>query len=268
MLFQKWIFAVFLPVLIKSDDQCGRHADTDSMAEARAFLGPFGADNSTQLPEHRLIGGVETKPRTWPWTVQLLLHGHHRCGGALIDSQFVLTAAHCLSRNQIPQHYTVRVGGQQSHTGSKHRVVQFSSHFLYNVGAPTANDLSIAQIDPPVNISENARTICLPKWPVEEKSNLCGNRLGIICNNLPQFAGRLHYSSMICAGYNHGSIDSCQGDSGGPLMCANEGRWEVAGIVSWGYGCGRPRNPGIYSNVFAAKAWIEMEMFRMKLLTR
>ncbi|XP_064616915.1 tryptase-2-like [Liolophura sinensis] len=61
------------------------------------------------------------------------------------------------------------------------------------------------------------------------------------------------FSSNICAGSRH--KDSCGGDSGGPLVCRTEGRWVVAGLVSWGEGCGTS-HPGVYTNVPSYVAWI------------
>ena len=50
-----------------------------------------------------------------------------------------------------------------------------------------------------------------------------------------------------------GGADSCQGDSGGPLSCNGK----LAGIVSFGIGCGRPMYPGIYTKVEKYTSWIE-----------
>ena len=66
-------------------------------------------------------------------------------------------------------------------------------------------------------------------------------------------AGGSIKESMLCCGYNEGGKDSCQGDSGGPLYCNGV----QAGIVSWGVGCARPQQPGIYTEVSYFVDWIK-----------
>lgn len=52
--------------------------------------------------------------------------------------------------------------------------------------------------------------------------------------------------SMICTLYKYGGKDACQGDSGGPLVDSSKTQ---VGIVSWGIGCARSDNPGVYTRI-------------------
>lgn len=47
-----------------------------------------------------------------------------------------------------------------------------------------------------------------------------------------------------------------QGDGGGPLVCQDDGFYELAGLVSWGFGCGRLDVPGVYVKVSSFIGWI------------
>ena len=40
----------------------------------------------------RVVNGKEARPHSYPWLVNI----EQKCGGAIIDEYWVLTAAHCL----------------------------------------------------------------------------------------------------------------------------------------------------------------------------
>lgn len=71
-------------------------------------------------------------------------------------------------------------------------------------------------------------------------------------------------NNMFCAGHLNGSRDdACDGDSGGPLAIhssvaenAGDHRWVLAGIVSWGDGCGNVGKYGVYTRVSNFVTWI------------
>jgi trypsin len=87
---------------------------------------------------------------------------------------------------------------------------------LYSGGTATNN---LMQVDIPV-LSDND---CRGKY---EEANL---------------------TSSFCAGETGGNKDACQGDSGGPLVTQDSnGKWNVVGITSFGYGCS---DGGVYTRV-------------------
>ena len=67
--------------------------------------------------------------------------------------------------------------------------------------------------------------------------------------------GNIHHT-WLCAGFRMGGRDACQGDSGGPLVTVKNGRAQVIGLVSFGFGCALPLSPGIYTNVSNYVDWI------------
>ena len=83
---------------------------------------------------------------------------------------------------------------------------------------------------------------------------------GDSCSDEYDWLDHFVLDGMLCAGYEKGQIDSCKGDSGGPLVRKTEnmgGKFELIGIVSWGFGCAEPHLPGVYTDVFYYLNWIK-----------
>jgi hypothetical protein len=73
------------------------------------------------------------------------------------------------------------------------------------------------------------------------------------------YSDAINFETQICAGVPEGGIDTCQGDSGGPLLVRSRNRseWQLSGITSYGNGCARPGNPGVYARVSALSDWAD-----------
>jgi len=71
---------------------------------------------------------------------------------------------------------------------------------------------------------------------------------------------------MICAGSFHSSRDAYAGDSGGPPVAYDLEYPYVAGIVSWGIGCGQKGYFGCYTKVSEFLDWILDRMVQNRIL--
>ena len=63
----------------------------------------------------RIIGGRNALPMEWPWQVSMQVRNisRHRCGGTIINSQWIMTAAHCATAvSTDPQRWKMVLGKQ------------------------------------------------------------------------------------------------------------------------------------------------------------
>ncbi|XP_022306805.1 tryptase-2-like isoform X2 [Crassostrea virginica] len=233
----------------------------------------------------KIVGGTTASQGEFPWQVSLMYGGSHVCGGTLIDAQWVATAAHCFEDYNNPRYWTVGVGMHDRHhvyTSQVHHVRNLIVHSGYN-SRTNLDDIALMKLDKPVDINtQYVRAACLPDaqesfdqmtctvtgWGATyfDENGAPGTRYlrkvdvpTMTNSNCRYFLGNAVHASNICAGLRQGGKDACQGDSGGPLVCKTNGVWKLAGIVSWGYGCGDRNAPGVYTRVTSFLSWINQQ---------
>lgn len=247
------------------------------------------ADEANQAPT--IIGGEEAE-NIYPWTVALVKIGSKStterqfCGGTLIDSEWVLTAAHCVYRSgrmRSPSSFNIVLGVSHlsSGQGEEVKIAKVIPHPEYDTETNNM-DIALLRLERSVSyptiemgnaalLDEQAQTQLLTLgWGtteyVERSDVLLQVNVPFVdaetCNSVYTAYGYAILDGMICAGYAEGGKDACSGDSGGPLVAPAEynaagevQEWVLVGVVSWGAGCARANAYGVYADVGFIADW-------------
>ena len=229
---------------------------------------------------NKIVGGAEAVPNSWNFIVSIQ-SSYHYCGGSVLSSEWVVTAAHCTDGIVGD---TVNVGyhdvnGQGGNTQTK-TVLEVYNHPLYG-SDNSAHDIALLRIEPLDLDGEFANMVCLPDQgelpPVDETCYVAGwgalwyggpapevlQSVDVTiysddtCANSASYGSEFVGDFEVCAGKFDGGKDSCQGDSGGPLVCVQDGQPVLVGVVSWGYGCASAGYPGVYAETNAYIDWMK-----------
>ncbi|XP_077359587.1 transmembrane protease serine 9-like [Festucalex cinctus] len=231
---------------------------------------------------NKIIGGDVVSEGSWPWQASVQSFGSHVCGGTLINEEWVLTAAHCFTSTSTVG-WSVSLGRRNLEGIEPNEVTRsvdtiilhpFFDNLIFN------NDIALLRLSSVVEFNAYVRPVCLAanssmfnngtdSWvtgwgsiregvPLPSPKTLQQVGVPVVGNKQCTclIGAGLVTDNMICAGFLEGGKDACQGDSGSPMVSQQDSIWIQSGIVSYGYGCGRANNPGVYTRVSIYQSWI------------
>ncbi|NWX50956.1 ACRO protein, partial [Steatornis caripensis] len=116
----------------------------------------------------RVVGGTDAQPGAWPWIVSIQDPSEagtgHICGGSLISSQWVLTAAHCFIEAKYITMWRVVVGttrliqlGPEAQVRNIKRVIV---HEQYS-NITEKNDIALVELNQPVQCGYSIQLACV-----------------------------------------------------------------------------------------------------------
>ena len=238
-------------------------------------------------PGFRIVGGEPVSIVKHPWQVALLaasIPDNDRaqfCGGSMIAARWVVTAAHCVDGGTSPAQVEILSGTSSLGCGTRVKVTKIEVHSSWD---PRVHDFDIALLElqkdlaglPIAGVTAanesahlgTASQVTVSGWGALAFGNPAGTSqlqsVAVpfvsrdVCNRPASYGGKIT-ENMICAGRAQGGQDSCQGDSGGPATTLAGNDRRLAGIVSWGEGCGFPQKYGVYTRVARFSDWVKQK---------
>ena len=231
-----------------------------------------------------------------PWQAGLVNRGSNQpwCGGSLINSRYVLTAAHCMIRKSASRiqvvlgdhDWTTKAEGPDFRFG----IAEIVRHPRFGKRAQYDFDFALLKLDRAVDFNRMSRVrpVCLPNdADIRDHDVLIGREgvasgWGVLNPKIPnQQAKQLQQvfvkimsnsqcrskypnnpitETMICA--QDKDTDACYGDSGGPFTVRDQssGKSVLEGVISWGKNCAQARWPGVYARVRTVLPWIRQNL--------
>lgn len=222
-----------------------------------------------------VVGGIIEPDYKYPWMVRM-----NGCGGVLIDPQWVLTAAHCVTARigfngvgykrtdpQTGMERTEFIGPDQNSGPLNNRGVFI--HPGYDAAKDHANDIALIKLARPFGIYPLIQTVALPKY--SRSSGLIGNLANFGHNKTlppgqvavfraPMPLGEYPPKFYITAKAANASL--CPGDSGSGFVTVEYGRATVRGVASMGNtaDCMAPNGEAVFTDVFTHRGWILQTM--------
>ncbi|KAM3964807.1 cationic trypsin-3-like [Aphomia sociella] len=239
--------------------------------------------NSKVDLDPKIVGGKPVPMEMFPFSVQFFNAGG-LCGGTILNSWSILTAAHCFDINTDIHDMQVLVGSRYLYdfNAKSHDISSCVIHENYNLSTQFAYDIALLFLEKPIKFTDKAKKAIIVnhnRWmnvkekkfiatgwgwtthggPISETGLMMTTLQFVTTENCSKLHGIKLTADMFCL-YGEGERDTCKGDSGGGIL------WNgmLVGITSHGDGCAKRGKPSVYANVWYLRSWIEKTFYDFK----
>ncbi|XP_042857306.1 chymotrypsin BII-like [Penaeus japonicus] len=234
----------------------------------KPLLEPRGPAPATS----RIVGGTEASPHSWPHQVALFIDFMYFCGGSLISSEWVLTAAHCMDGAFYVE---VVMGAHNIQIIEASQLTMSSTDFFTHESWDSfslTNDIALIKLPSPVEFNDYIQPVSLPAMDVPVGKTVTPTGWGRTSDTASGTSNVLRQvdvpvmtnadcdavygivgDGVVCIDGADGK-GTCNGDSGGPLNLNGM----TYGITSFGSSAGcEVGYPDAFTRVHYYLDWIE-----------
>ncbi|EDS42906.1 trypsin-3 [Culex quinquefasciatus] len=233
-----------------------------------------------QEPDRRIVNGQEATPGQFPYQVFVNYQENGKsfnCGGSILNSNHILTAAHCVWRAESG----IVIAGAHNRvieepTQQRISFAKVYYHADYNENT-LVNDIAIIRLSGHITFNARVQAVRLPALGDNRQfAGLTGtvSGFGALCSGcsspdvlryvsnpiitnaecLEHWPNTMVQESSLCLSIA-GERGACQGDSGGPLTVVDGENTLQVGVVSFGRRC-VDGAPSVYARVTYYLGWI------------